>query len=68
MSILIEDIIERGGGASALATKLKLHRATVWGWKKVPPHHVLAVERITGIPREELRPDLYPAAGPERAA
>jgi hypothetical protein len=29
---------------------------------------VLEVERITGIPRHELRPDLYPSPTQERGA
>jgi DNA-binding transcriptional regulator YdaS (Cro superfamily) len=64
----IRHIIKAGGGISELAAKLGLHRATVWGWKEVPPRHVINVEKVTGIPREELRPDLYPATASERAA
>lgn len=29
-------------------------------WRKVPPTRVLTVEKVTGIPRHEIRPDLYP--------
>ena len=32
-----------------------------WNQKRVPAERVLEVERITGIPRHEMRPDLYPA-------
>lgn len=35
-------------------------------WKKVPAERVLDVERVTGVPRNELRPDIYPE--PVRAA
>jgi DNA-binding transcriptional regulator YdaS (Cro superfamily) len=59
-SVNIEVVKEKGGGYSRLAKSLGLQRATVWGWKAVPAKHAIAVERITGIPREELRPDLYP--------
>ena len=31
-------------------------------WRRVPAERVLDVERITGIPRSNLRPDLYPPA------
>jgi DNA-binding transcriptional regulator YdaS (Cro superfamily) len=37
-------------------------------WKKVPAERVLDVERVTGIPRHELRPDIYPAPEQERVA
>jgi DNA-binding transcriptional regulator YdaS (Cro superfamily) len=44
-----------------LAAKLKVNKATVTRWhqKKVPAERVLEVARVTGIPKEKLRPDLY---------
>ncbi len=36
-----------------------LTRAGVSAWKKVPAERVLEVSRLTGVPRERLRPDLY---------
>ena len=35
-------------------------RAALSAWTKVPFDRVLELERILGIPREDLRPDLYP--------
>lgn len=35
-------------------------------WNRVPAQHVLNVERVTAIPRERLRPDLYDAPRPRR--
>lgn len=66
----LADIIQKGGGVSRLATALGLHHATVIGWRKVPPHHVPRVSEVTGIPRHELRPDLWepPAAASQDAA
>ena len=29
-------------------------------WRRVPAERVLEVERLTGVSRHELRPDLYP--------
>jgi DNA-binding transcriptional regulator YdaS (Cro superfamily) len=29
-------------------------------WKRVPADRVLEVERISGVSRHDLRPDLYP--------
>lgn len=49
----------RAGGYAALAKSLGLQRATVWGWRVVPAKHVARVSHITGIPREELRPDIF---------
>jgi len=29
-------------------------------WQRVPSERVIDVEKITGVPRELLRPDIYP--------
>lgn len=47
----------------SIAEGLKLTTQAVYAWPRVPAEKVVRVEEITGIPREELRPDLY-----ERAA
>lgn len=54
------------GNMSRLAAALSLTRSAVAQWRRVPVERVLEVERITGIPRHELRPDIYPP--PEPAA
>lgn len=55
----IREIAKPVGGVVALSLKLGLCRASVSAWKIVPAEHILAVERITGVPREQIRPDLY---------
>ncbi len=64
-AVSLIDQIKGGPGISAVARALNVSRQTAWTWfhRQVPAKHVLGVERITGIPRSELRPDLYP---PER--
>lgn len=57
----IKAIAERAGGVVALSRKLGLSRAAVSQWRRVPVDRVIAVERITGIPREQLRPDIFRA-------
>jgi DNA-binding transcriptional regulator YdaS (Cro superfamily) len=47
-------------GNKALADGLNITRAAVSQWTRVPAEQVLKVERITGVPRTVLRPDLYP--------
>lgn len=44
---------------SELARQLGLTRATLYNWERVPAERVVEVEKITGIPRTKLRPDLY---------
>lgn len=43
---------------------LGVSQPTVWEWlnkgKSLPAEHVLAVEAATGVPKEQLRPDIYP--------
>ncbi len=47
------------GLPAKVAHDLGLTRAAVLKWKKVPGERVVEVERITGIPREQLRPDIF---------
>jgi DNA-binding transcriptional regulator YdaS (Cro superfamily) len=51
---------EVAGGPSGLAPLLKITPQAISQWKKVPAERVLEVERATGVPRHELRPDIYP--------
>jgi DNA-binding transcriptional regulator YdaS (Cro superfamily) len=52
--------IEAVGGLAGLADPLGITPQAVSQWDEVPPLRVLAVERVSGVPRYELRPDLYP--------
>lgn len=47
------------GGESALARALGIKVQSVQKWKKIPAERVVAVEAVTGISREKLRPDLF---------
>jgi len=55
---------EKVGGSSGLARILAISSQAVSQWRRVPAERVIDVERATGIPRHELRPDIYPE--PER--
>lgn len=47
-----------------IAEGLKLTTQAVYAWDRVPAEKVVRVEEITGVPREELRPDLYERDAP----
>jgi DNA-binding transcriptional regulator YdaS (Cro superfamily) len=52
--------IKNVGGLAGLAAPLGISEQAISQWDEVPPLRVLAVERVSGVPKEELRPDLYP--------
>jgi DNA-binding transcriptional regulator YdaS (Cro superfamily) len=63
-----EQAIKNAGGGAALARLLGLRsRQAVYMWDRVPAEHVLKIERITGVARHKLRPDLYPDPATELA-
>jgi len=47
------------GMLAKVAHGLNITRAAVVKWDKVPAERVVDIERITGIGREKLRPDLF---------
>ena len=50
------------GGPGAMGAALNITAQAVSQWKRVPPLRVLDVERVSGVPRGELRSDLYPVS------
>ena len=64
-------ILECTKSQTELARLVGKPQSTVQYWfssGRVPPEHVLDVERVTGIPRQEIRPDIYPADEAREAA
>lgn len=54
------EYVDKPGAKAKLARGLNLTHSAIWQWRgRVPVHRLLDVERLTGIPREALRPDLY---------
>jgi DNA-binding transcriptional regulator YdaS (Cro superfamily) len=47
------------GSINALAKALGMSAQSVSVWRRIPSHRILQVEAVTGIKREQLRPDLY---------
>ncbi|HEX2554212.1 MAG TPA: Cro/CI family transcriptional regulator [Microvirga sp.] len=68
---VVDRAIEAYGGGAALARRLGISRNAVSEWRakqRIPVERVLDLERLTGIPRHELRPDIYPAPRQGEAA
>lgn len=55
----IKDIVSQAGGTCALARELEISSQAISQWEQVPVKHVLAVEKLTGISRHKMRPDIY---------
>jgi len=62
----VSEVVTAMGSQSALAKLLGVRQSHVWNWlnrpncKGIPPQYVVQVEKATGIPRYELRPDIFP--------
>ncbi|MBS7532096.1 helix-turn-helix domain-containing protein [Ancylobacter sonchi] len=59
---------ERAGGAVGLARPLGISSQAVSQWRRAPAKHVLNIERVTGVSRHDLRPDLYPREPSQQGA
>jgi DNA-binding transcriptional regulator YdaS (Cro superfamily) len=54
------DLIRSRRGLSAqIARELGVNSGAVAQWDRIPAERVVDIERITGIPRHMLRPDLH---------
>ena len=66
MSAILEYRIDNGLTRQALADTLGVDPATLWRWEKdhsrIAISKLAEVERLTGIPRAKLRPDLFGGA------
>lgn len=49
------------GGVAKLAALLDIRHQAVSQWRsrRIPAERILEIEQATGVPRHELRPDLY---------
>jgi len=60
----LNDLVARAGSQSELARRLEVTQAAVWKWlqssRRLPAEYVLTAERLYGVSRHDLRPDIYP--------
>lgn len=60
----LQAAIAEVGSIGKLARLLGLAQPTVSAWRRVPPHRVIEIERLTRVSRRILRPDLYDVPEP----
>jgi DNA-binding transcriptional regulator YdaS (Cro superfamily) len=56
----LKTVLEKAGGPTALAKILGIVPSAVTQWTDVPARHLFKVASVTGIPVEQIRPDLMP--------
>ncbi|WP_277054624.1 transcriptional regulator [Pseudoalteromonas marina] len=59
------------GGQVKLADAIQTSQQNVSNWLrtgKVAPDKVILIEKVTGVSRHELRPDIYPPEESKKAA
>jgi DNA-binding transcriptional regulator YdaS (Cro superfamily) len=59
MSHGLKKALEIAGGTRALAKALGITAGAISHWDRIPAERLLEIEKVTGVPRDELRPDLY---------
>jgi DNA-binding transcriptional regulator YdaS (Cro superfamily) len=57
----LREAIRIAGGGAALARQLGVSKQAVLAWTYAPAQRLREIERLTGISRRALRPDLFPA-------
>lgn len=58
----LQKAIKAAGSRNRLARKIDISSQAVQQWRDVPARWIIAIEEATGVPREELRPELYRVA------
>jgi hypothetical protein len=56
---IINKAAKKFGGIVAMSKALGLSRGAASLWDEIPVDHVHKLEKLTGIPREVLRPDIF---------
>jgi DNA-binding transcriptional regulator YdaS (Cro superfamily) len=57
---IVREAAANVGGLSQLAKLMGIRHTTFYRWKEVPAERVLQIEKLTGVSRHDMRPDIYP--------
>jgi DNA-binding transcriptional regulator YdaS (Cro superfamily) len=58
----VERVIRALGGVRKASEALYISMQAVSKWKRIPNSRIAQIEHLTGIPRHEIRPDIYGAS------
>ena len=66
MSRAVDLLVEKIGSQKGVADLVGVSPQAITKWinGRIPAERVLEIERLTGVSRHELRPDLYPREKP----
>jgi hypothetical protein len=62
----VDILLGQVGSVTRIARVCGITRHAVSHWRRVPVAHVLKLEAAFGVPRYELRPDIYPPPATRR--
>jgi len=60
----LERVFREAGGVTRIARHFGIHHSAVCQWRvrgEIPAERVPEIARLSGVPRHELRPDLWEA-------
>jgi len=57
----IKVAIEKAGSVKALAELVGVKPQAISQWRRVPVEHVRAIAGLTGLPKHQIRPDVFDA-------
>jgi DNA-binding transcriptional regulator YdaS (Cro superfamily) len=65
LAAVAQEAVAAAGGSAVIARQFGITVAAITLWKKrgIPAGRVLVVERLTGISRHKLRPDVFGVHG-----
>ncbi|WP_194442373.1 YdaS family helix-turn-helix protein [Pseudoalteromonas simplex] len=67
----LQKAISTIGGQVKLAKAINTSQQNISNWLRtgnIAPNKVILIERVTGVSRHELRPDIYPPEDTKQAA
>lgn len=56
---MTKQLVLKAGGPRSLAARIGTSRQAVAKWDRVPAHWVRLMEELTGVPAEQIRPDVF---------